>query len=159
MADERRPRYAADLDGEPAEQADGWSASWDPRQPRVARLSDGTRFIDVVAEGAGTDWFITLRGRRLPVRVLSWREQVLAAAEAETAAHSGPIDVTATLPGLVVAIHHEVGAEVAEGDSLLTIEAMKMQNEVRAPRPGKIASVSVEAGRPVVTGQLLVRLE
>ncbi len=152
-------RLVAELDGEPVAPAAGWSVSWDPHLPHVARLSDGARFVDVVVEGQGSDWFVTLRGRRLPVRVRSWRERVIAAAEASGSAHAGPVEVTATLPGLVVAIHHDVGAQVAEGDALLTIEAMKMQNEVRAPRAGRVASVSVEAGRPVVTGQLLLRLE
>jgi acetyl/propionyl-CoA carboxylase alpha subunit len=159
MAEEEAKPYVAELDGEPVEPAAGWSASWDPLIPHVVRLSDGTRFVEVVVEGDGPDWSVTLHGRRMPVRVLSWREQVLAAAEASGASHTGPVEVTATLPGLVVAIHHEVGAEVAQGDALLTIEAMKMQNEVRAPRSGMVASVSVEAGKPVVTGQLLVRLE
>lgn len=159
MADETRPSFVAELAGDAITAPTGWSVSWDPRQPGVARLSEGSRFVDVVVEGEGTDWFVTIRGRRLRVRVLSWREQVLAAAEASAASHAGPVEVTATLPGLVVAIHHEAGSDVSEGDALLTIEAMKMQNEVRAPRSGRVASISVEAGKPVVTGQLLVRLE
>jgi acetyl/propionyl-CoA carboxylase alpha subunit len=159
MADEAMSRYAAELDGEPIEPATGWTVSWDPRLSGVARLADESRFIEVVVEGAGAEWFVTLGGRRIPVRVLSWRERVLAEAEASGASHSGPMDIAATLPGLVVAIHVEPGSEVGAGEALLTIEAMKMQNEVRAPRAGKVVSVSAEAGRPVVTGQLLVRLE
>ena len=48
---------------------------------------------------------------------------------------------------------------MAEGEPLLTIEAMKMQNEVRAPRPGRVMEVAVAAGQPVATGALLLRLE
>src|SRR3972149_1698095 len=51
------------------------------------------------------------------------------------------------------------GAGVAEGDALLTIEAMKMQNEVRAPRAGRVASMAVTPGQTVATGALLLRLE
>ncbi len=51
------------------------------------------------------------------------------------------------------------GDEVEEGAALLTIEAMKMQNEVRAPRGGRIAAVGVVAGQPVATGVLLLRIE
>ncbi len=65
----------------------------------------------------------------------------------------------ATLPGLVVAVGVAVGDEVAEGATLLTIEAMKMQNEVRAPRAGTVIEVAVAAGQAVATGASLVRLE
>ena len=56
--------------------------------------------------------------------------------------HAGPVEVRATLPGLVVAVAVAAGDEVDEGAALLTIEAMKMQNEVRAPRAGRV----IEAG-------------
>jgi biotin carboxyl carrier protein len=45
------------------------------------------------------------------------------------------------------------------GEALLTIEAMKMQNEVRAPRDGTVGEVVVAAGSAVATGQLLLRLD
>jgi biotin carboxyl carrier protein len=67
--------------------------------------------------------------------------------------------VKATLPGLIVAVAVEAGTEVAEGMTLLTIEAMKMQNEVRAPRAGTVAEVTVAAGQAVATGTPLVRIE
>jgi biotin carboxyl carrier protein len=68
------------------------------------------------------------------------------------------VTVKATLPGLVVAVAVQAGVDVAEGDPLLTIEAMKMQNEVRAPRAGQIVEVSVAAGQTVATGAPLLRL-
>jgi acetyl-CoA/propionyl-CoA carboxylase biotin carboxyl carrier protein len=51
------------------------------------------------------------------------------------------------------------GDEVAEGATLLTIEAMKMQNEVRAPRAGRVSGVAVAVGRKVVAGASLLRIE
>jgi biotin carboxyl carrier protein len=83
----------------------------------------------------------------------------MAEAETATQAHAGPVTVKATLPGLVVAVAVEPGAEVAHGDALLTIEAMKMQNEVRAPRAGRVIEVAVVAGQAVATGTALLRLE
>jgi biotin carboxyl carrier protein len=125
----------------------------------VARLSDGQRSILVVVEGAGSEWHVVLRGRRIPVKVRTWREEVLAEAEMAGSAADGPLDVKATLPGLVVAVSAAEGDDVAEGESLLTIEAMKMQNEVRSPRAGRVGAISVGAGQTVTTGQLLLRLE
>jgi len=86
------------------------------------------------------------------------RERVMAEAEVAAKAHAGPVDVRATLPGLVVAVSAIEGGEVGEGEPLVTIEAMKMQNEVRAPRGGHIAEVAVAAGQTVAAGALLVRL-
>ena len=84
---------------------------------------------------------------------------MLAAAERETAARGGPVDVKATLPGLVVAVAVAEGDVVAAGQGLLTIEAMKMQNEVRAPRAGRVTRLSVAAGSTVATGALLIRID
>jgi biotin carboxyl carrier protein len=162
-AAERR-RAVSDLEltigGERVELADGWSVSWLPDDPRIARLiaPDGSHQTAVV-EGSGAEWAVTIRGRRIPVLARSWRERVLAEAESAAAASGGPVAVTATLPGLVVAVAVSVGDDVGAGTALLTIEAMKMQNEVRAPRDGRVAEVAVSAGQAVATGALLLRLE
>ncbi|MCA1571429.1 MAG: acetyl-CoA carboxylase biotin carboxyl carrier protein subunit [Chloroflexi bacterium] len=58
-----------------------------------------------------------------------------------------------------MAVAVSAGEEVPEGAPLLTIEAMKMQNEVRAPRAGRVIDVTVEAGQVVATGSPLLRLE
>jgi biotin carboxyl carrier protein len=146
-------------DGEEAKPAAGWTFAWVDRAARVALLRAGGRSLRVLVEGSGPDWFVTLHGRRVEVSVRSRREQLLAEAARASASGAGPVDVTATLPGLIVAVETTEGSEVAAGDSLLTIEAMKMQNEVRAPRAGRVATISVSAGQTVGTGQLLLRLE
>ena len=137
----------------------GWELTWVDRAAGVARLHRGDRAETVIVEGDGPDWHVTVRGRRMNVTVRTRREQLLAEADVASRAHGGPVDVRATLPGLVVAVIASEGAEVAAGESLLTIEAMKMQNEVRAPREGRVVQVAVAAGQPVATGALLLRLE
>jgi biotin carboxyl carrier protein len=93
------------------------------------------------------------------VEVRTWRERVLAEAEGARRDDAGPIEVKATLPGLIVAVAVAAGDEVEEGMPLLTIEAMKMQNEVRAPRAGRVIEVVVGPGQTVATGAALLRLE
>jgi len=145
--------------GGPVASADGWRLDWADPTRRVARLSDGHRSQLVLVEGQGTQWTVTLRGRRIPVTVQSWRERVLAEAETEGPSQAGPVEVRATLPGLIVAVSVAAGDEVDEGAALLTIEAMKMQNEVRAPRAGRVIELEVAPGQTVATGAALLRLE
>jgi acetyl/propionyl-CoA carboxylase alpha subunit len=138
---------------------DGWALEWVDPAHGVARLVGEDGSIAVLVEGGGEGWVVTLRGRRIPVTVRTWRERLMAEAATATQAHAGPVTVKASLPGLVVAVAVEAGAEVAEGEALLTIEAMKMQNEVRAPRAGRVIEVAVVAGQTVATGAALLRLE
>ena len=147
------------VDGHPAAAPDGWRVEWVDPTHAVARVTDGERSLLVLAEGQGSEWTVTLRGRRIHVTARTWRERVLADAETAARAHAGPTDVRATLPGLIVAVAVAAGDEVAEGSALLTIEAMKMQNEVRAPRNGRVIEVAVAPGQAVATGAALLRLE
>ena len=151
--------YQVRVTDQPVVPAKGWQVEWLDRQTGVARLSDGLQAHVVVIEGSGTNWTVTLRGRRIPVTVRSWRERVLAEAETAAHGHAGPVEVRATLPGLIVAVAVSPGDAVEEGASLLTIEAMKMQNEVRAPRAGRVIEVAVTSGQTVATGAALLRLD
>jgi acetyl/propionyl-CoA carboxylase alpha subunit len=151
--------FQVEVQGRPIDEVSGWRLIWVERPRGIARLTDGRRSLLALVEGSGSDWYVTLAGRRIPVTVRSWRERVLAEARLAAAERGGPIEIRSTLPGLVVAVNVAEGAAVGEGDALLTIEAMKMQNEVRAPRNGRVAHVAVSPGQPVASGVLLVRLE
>ena len=63
------------------------------------------------------------------------------------------------MPGKVVAILVEPGAAVARGQGLLVIEAMKMENEVAAPRDGTVQEIRVQPGQTVEAGELLAVVE
>lgn len=82
-----------------------------------------------------------------------------ARAVAGKGAFKGSGDVKAAIPGRVLRILAAPGAEVAEGQPLVVLEAMKMENDVRSPRDGVVRSIEVEPGQAVGAGQILVRLE
>ncbi|MBL7664244.1 MAG: acetyl-CoA carboxylase biotin carboxyl carrier protein subunit [Bacteriovoracaceae bacterium] len=63
------------------------------------------------------------------------------------------------MPGKVVKIQTTVGAEVKKGQTLLILEAMKMENEIKATKDGKIKSINVKEGQALDSGQLLMELE
>ncbi len=69
---------------------------------------------------------------------------------------SGPTEVRAIIPGVVVSVSVTPGELVTAGQQLLVVEAMKMQNELRAPRDGTIERVAVRAGRTIEVGDILL---
>jgi len=66
--------------------------------------------------------------------------------------HAGPLTLKAKIPGRVARVWVTVGTEVQQGDRLLSIEAMKMENEIRAPRAGTVSAVAVAVGDRVELG-------
>ena len=74
----------------------------------------------------------------------------------DAAAHDGPVEVRAIIPGRVVSVAVNPGDAVTAGDRLLAVEAMKMENEVRAPRDGIVDRVAVGPGETVELGDVLV---
>ena len=107
---------------------------------------------------------------RLEIVVDGWRIEVTVEPEARAALRdrarrdrakagsSGPTNVHAIIPGVVVAVSVTPGDEVTAGQQLLVVEAMKMQNELRAPRAGRVEQVAVGAGSRVEVGDLLLVL-
>lgn len=71
---------------------------------------------------------------------------------------SGPLNVRAVMPGLVREVYVQVDEAVERGGRLLVLEAMKMNNEVRAPRGGTVQAVRVSPGERVDKGDVLIVL-
>jgi biotin carboxyl carrier protein len=77
----------------------------------------------------------------------------------EETAHGGPTHVRAIIPGRIVSVSIAPGDPVEAGQQLLVVEAMKMQNELRAPRDGIVSTVAVGVGGTIEVGDLLLVLE
>lgn len=75
-----------------------------------------------------------------------------AAAPAPAAAPAGGETVAAPMPGTILDIRCSAGQQVNAGDVLFILEAMKMENEICAPRAGTIGSICVQKGASVATG-------
>jgi len=67
----------------------------------------------------------------------------------------GPARLTSPMPGRVVRVLAAAGADVRVGQGLVVVEAMKMENELRAPRAGRVLEVAVREGQTVEAGALL----
>ena len=72
---------------------------------------------------------------------------------------AGAAEIRAAMPGKVVRILLQAGSPVIKGDGVLIVEAMKMQNELKAPKDGTIKDVSVEEGSTVSAGDVLAVIE
>ena len=115
---------------------------------RIAARKDGGRGRWILDTGSGP-----VEAEALTERARAIREMA-GASEAE-----GAMTLEAPMPGLVVRVDVAVGDEVQEGQSLVVVEAMKMENELKSPASGRVASVDAEVGKPVEKGATLVVLE
>lgn len=71
---------------------------------------------------------------------------------------NGTVEISAPMPGKVIAVKGAVGQSLKRGEVILILEAMKMENEIVAPQDGTIASINVSAGDSVESGQIMVSL-
>jgi biotin carboxyl carrier protein len=82
------------------------------------------------------------------------------AARAAVAHHAGgPAEITAPMPGGVLAVHVVAGTAVDAGDPIITLEAMKMEHLVVSPFAGTVAELHVRRADQVTRGQLLAVVE
>lgn len=67
-------------------------------------------------------------------------------------------DIKAPMPGIILSINVMEGQEVKEGDTLLILEAMKMENAISAPKDGVIKSIFIISGKTVDKGELMIEM-
>lgn len=71
----------------------------------------------------------------------------------------GAANIVTMMPGKIVRVVVEAGAEVAAGDSVIVVEAMKMQNEMKAPKDGTVKEIRFQVGATVNAGDILAVIE
>jgi len=118
----------------------------------------GTESLPVVACGPSDDLLLTLGSETWRATVQDEREALAAAAMGAKAGRRGGGVLRAVMPGIVREVLVARGAVVTRGTPLLILEAMKMQNEIRADADGTIVDVHVRAGVAVAKGDSLVTL-
>ena len=117
---------------------------------------DGRSYQITYQRGNNGGWRVAVGQREFDLSVLTPAE----ATEMVSASRDGgPSRLTAPIPGKVVAVKVSPGDEVSPGQSLVVLEAMKMENELAAEQPGRVVSVHVCDGETVESGQLLIELE
>jgi len=145
-------RFVVSLDGEDIE-----VDACFPESGVIHLIRGGEAFeVDVQRSEAGQD--VTLYGTRYEVGVLDERRKALAALGGGGAGGGGGETISTSMPGKVVAVLVSEGEIVAEGQGVVVVEAMKMENELAASGPGQVQAIHVAPGDAVEGGAALVLL-
>ena len=124
---------------------------------RSLRVDGGQYEVDVAHHGNGR-YEVSRRGWIEELKVQDPLAYLASRAHGELA-EQGSQTVTAYMPGRVVAVLVEEGAQVAAGDGVLVLEAMKMENEIQAERAGVVGRILVGLGEAVEGGDALFELD
>ena len=119
----------------------------------------GGRVYECRAEAAATSdtWAVEVNGRAYEAALFDPRR--LRGASVAGGQAAGRAAVTSSMPGKVVRVLVETGAQVQAGDALVVVEAMKMQNELKSPKAGAVVEVRAREGATVNAGDVLAVVE
>ena len=145
----RDGRYTVLVDGRPLE-----VDLRDAGGPFVSLLVDGRSYEAGVQKRPG-GYTVVLSDDVVAVDLVEGVRGALAPARRA----EGPAGIKAPMPGKLVRVLAAKGDEVAAGQGLVVVEAMKMENELKSPRAGRVKEVPVREGQAVEAGALLVVLE
>jgi biotin carboxyl carrier protein len=100
---------------------------------------------------------VSIRGRSYEVTIVDPKR--LRSGQNSDRHHQGVAQILAPMPGKIVRVQTEAGAAVEKGAGVVVVEAMKMQNEMKSPRAGRVVSINVKSGDTVNAGDVLAVIE
>jgi len=126
---------------------------------RMVTIGDEIHRV-VVRRGAQRgDYTLWVDGYRFDLEALDERTSAIRELSKLSAAASGPAPLVAPMPGLIVRVNVKAGDKVGQGQGLVVMEAMKMENELRAQAAGTVKSVNITPGTAVEKGTVLIEME
>jgi pyruvate carboxylase subunit B len=128
-----------------------------PGTPLRRLLVDGAshRVVAGAGETKGS-WDLHLDGHRIAVDVVDERTRAIREMTGKSNAPTGPRPVKAPMPGMIVRVDVQVGDVVRAGQGVVIIEAMKMENELKAEAAGTVSNVLAVPGTAVEKGTVLI---
>jgi biotin carboxyl carrier protein len=127
-----------------------------PLRQLVVDAQPSTLAVDSVQPGR---WGLTHQGERWEVEVMDERTRYIRSLTGGSTGAGGGGTLKAPMPGLVLRVQVTPGQNVAAGTGVIVLEAMKMENELKAAGTGVVRSVRVSAGEAVEKGQVLIEFE
>jgi pyruvate carboxylase subunit B len=120
----------------------------------------GDRSFQILTSQRGPgEWVLHMGGHRLEASAVDERTRAIREMTGAGEGSGGPRALQAPMPGLVVKIEVVEGDEVDLGQGLVIVEAMKMENELKAEGPGRVGRILVETGQAVEKDQVLIEFE
>ncbi len=135
--------HAADVTGSPV---------------KLVTIGDSVHRVVARRTGARGQYALRMDGWRFDVEALDERSRAIRDASTASAAAKGPAPLVAPMPGLIVRVNVQPGDQVVPGQGLVVMEAMKMENELKAASAGTVSKVLAVPGTAVEKGTLLVEL-
>lgn len=131
-----------------------------PGTPMRRLLVDGASYR-VVANAGETSgsWDLHLDGHRIVADVVDERTRTIREMTGKSNAPTGPRPVKAPMPGMIVRVDVQAGDVVRAGQGVVIIEAMKMENELKAEAAGTVSRVLAVPGTAVEKGTVLIEFE
>jgi biotin carboxyl carrier protein len=126
---------------------------------RVVTIAGRVHRVLARRAGAPGRYTIHLDGFRFEVEALDERTRAIRQLTGSAARPTGPASLSAPMPGLVVRVLVQPGERVQAGQGVVVIEAMKMENELRASAAGVVRTIPVAPGSAVEKGAVLVEFE
>jgi pyruvate carboxylase subunit B len=126
---------------------------------RTVTIGDTVHRVVVRRRESRGHYVLWIDGYNYDVEALDERTRTIRDLTAEAAGPTGPKPLVAPMPGLIVRIQVAPGDEVQAGQGLVVMEAMKMENELRASAAGRVKRVAVSPGAAVEKGATLIELE
>ena len=140
----RIPASLADIEGTPV---------------RMITIGDRVHRVVVRRRESRGHYLLWIDGYTYDVEALDERTRTIRDLTAEAAGPTGPRPLVAPMPGLIVRVLVGPGDAVQEGQGLVVMEAMKMENELRSSGAGRVTRVAVTPGAAVEKGAILIELE
>jgi propionyl-CoA carboxylase alpha chain len=155
-------RIVADREGSTVHFPDGSThrvtSDWTPGQPLARLMVDGDPLVMKVAK-IPSGFRLRLRGADLKAHVRTPRQAALAELMPEKLPPDTSKYLLCPMPGLIVRINVAEGDEVQEGQALATVEAMKMENILKAERRGVVKKISASAGASLKVDDVILEFE
>jgi acetyl/propionyl-CoA carboxylase alpha subunit len=126
---------------------------------RMVTIGDEVHRVVVRNGSQRGDYTLWVDGFRFDLEALDERTAAIRELSKLSSAASGPKPLVAPMPGLIVRINVKAGDTVGQGQGLVVMEAMKMENELRASAAGTVKAVNVTPGIAVEKGTVLIEME
>ena len=127
--------------------------------PELYSILYSGRSFELLVAADRFNYTVNVRGEQFQVQIEDERARRLSSGRRLPTLPDGELAVIAPIPGLVVKVLVKEGDTIEESQPLVLLEAMKMENELRAMRGGKVKSIAITAGQRVEQNAVLIILE